>query len=422
MVPSFGVFRNYANGQPRPRERASGSRLPLIEAAGTLVTTSALRNTSGVSREPRGAVEAQQAPAQDRDSFNIFINYRRDDSAGQAGRLYDALSQRFGEDHVFMDVDAIDPGEDFAEVVQQKVGSCDVLIALIGRSWVTTTDREGRRRLAKPNDWVRLEIQTALERKDTHVIPALVQGVEMPSADELPEPLRKLSHRRAVELRHRRWGDDAGRLIKYLEDLAGARVPPAKRPQQPLWARPRWLLPPLIGAGVLALGAVAAAVLLSGGGSSGQEEMARWVKQTDALLFHSATTRGDLNGLIQDVEDRAIKKDGAIKRDLALSRINQIIGQRRNLRDNLPVDPPPSFRRARELLRASIVASLQDDEAVKSWIVAVYRGAPDDKIKKLDDEVDRLSRVASTKKEQFLSEYNDLRQRELDLPPINPAY
>jgi hypothetical protein len=77
-------------------------------------------------------------------TIDCFINYRREDSAGHAGRLYDALSSRFGDDHVFMDVDAIDPGEDFAEVVEQKVGSCDVLIALIGRSWVTTTDRDGR--------------------------------------------------------------------------------------------------------------------------------------------------------------------------------------------------------------------------------------------------------------------------------------
>jgi hypothetical protein len=95
-----------------------------------------------------------------------------------------------------MDVDAIDPGEDFAEVVEQKVGSCDVLIALIGRSWVTSTDREGRRRLHKPHDWVRQEIQTALERRDTRVIPALVQGAEMPAPDELPAAAETLPPQR----------------------------------------------------------------------------------------------------------------------------------------------------------------------------------------------------------------------------------
>jgi hypothetical protein len=372
-----------------------------------------------VSREPRGAVETALPPAQDRNSFNIFINYRREDSAGHAGRLYDALSRRFGDDHVFMDVDAIEPGDDFAEVVEQKVGSCDVLIALIGRHWLTATDRDGRRRLDKPNDWVRLEIQTALARKETRVIPARVEGVEMPSPDHLPEPLRKLSHRMAVELRHARWGDDVGRLIKQLEDLAGAReppsVPPAGTAQQQPRPRPRRLVPLLIGAGVLVLAAVAAAVLLlSGGGGSGRDETARWVRQTDALLDHSARTRGDLNDLVEDVDGRAISREAALRR------IDEIIGQRRTLRDSLPVDPPQSFRRARQLLRASVVASLEDDQAVRRWIDAVYRRSPD--APRLDREWRRLSGVATTKKKQFLSEYNALRRQELDLPPINPAY
>jgi hypothetical protein len=419
MVPAFGAFRNYAGGEPRLGEADASPRAALIEADATLVSGSALRNTPWVSGEPRGAVETQEKRAQDRDSFNIFINYRREDSAGHAGRLYDALSKRFGDDHVFMDVDAIEPGEDFAEVVEEKVGSCDVLIALIGRSWVTTTDREGRRRLHKPHDWVRQEIQTALERRDTRVIPALVQGAEMPAPDELPEPLQKLSHRNAVELRDARWGDDIARLIKHLDGLAGPRgqrsVPPAETAQQPPRARPRRLVPLLIGAGVLVLAAVAAAVLLlSGGGSSEEDEMARYVRQTDALLSHSARTRGDLNGLIGDVQSRAISRESA------LSRIDQIIGQRRTLRDSLPVDTPPRFRRAQELLRASIVASLADDEAVRRWIDAVYRGSPD--ASQLFGEVRRLSVSATAKKEQFLSEYNALRQQELDLPPINPSY
>jgi outer membrane murein-binding lipoprotein Lpp len=371
-----------------------------------------------VSREPRGAVETRETPAQDRDSFNIFINYRREDSAGHAGRLYDALSSRFGDDHVFMDVDAIDPGEDFAEVVEQKVGSCDVLIALIGRSWVTTTDREGRRRLHKPHDWVRQEIQTALERRDTRVIPALVQGAEMPAPDDLPEPLRKLSHRNAIELSEGRWHYDVRRLIKHLEEVAASREQPAvaaaEAPEPPA-RRPRRLLPLLIGAGVLVVGAVVtAAMLLSGGGSSDRDEMARYVRQTDALLFRSAETRGDLNGLIRDVESRAIE------REPALSRIDQIIGQRRHLRDNLPVDAPSSFRRSRARLRASVVASLKDDQAVRRWIDAFYRRSPN--TSKLRAEVDRLSVSATAAKERFLSEYNELRDRELDLPPIDPAY
>lgn len=420
MVPAFGVFRNYADGRPRVGEASVATGLGLDRGCPTpLSAVVSCATLPEVSREPRGAVETQATPAQDRDSFNVFINYRREDSAGHAGRLYDALSKRFGDDHVFMDVDAIDPGEDFAEVVEQKVESCDVLIALIGRSWVTTTDREGRRRLDKPHDWVRQEIQTALERRDTRVIPALVQGAEMPAPDELPEPLRRLSHRNAVELRDARWGDDVARLIKHLDGLAGARAqrpgPPAEGARQPPRARPRWLVPLLIGAGVLVLAAVAAAVLLlSGGGNSERDEMERYVRQTDALLSHSARTRGDLNGLIGDVQSRAISRESA------LSRIDQIIGQRRTLRDSLPVDTPPLFRRPQELLRASIVASLADDEAVKRWIDAVYRGSPN--VAQLFREVGRLSVSATAKKEQFLSEYNALRQQELDLPPTNPSY
>src|ERR671935_1392571 len=120
----------------------------------------------------------------------FFINYRREDASGHAGRLYDALAAHFGEDFVFMDVDAIEPGADFADVLDRSVGACDILIALIGRDWATIEDREGRRRLDRPEDWVRLELETALERETIRVIPALVQGAEMPTSDELPESLR----------------------------------------------------------------------------------------------------------------------------------------------------------------------------------------------------------------------------------------
>ena len=92
----------------------------------------------------------------------IFISYRRDDSAGHAGRLYDRLSDHFGPDQVFMDVDAIKPGQDFVDAVRQAVGGCDGLVAIIGREWLTISDATGARRLDDPEDLVRLEIATAL--------------------------------------------------------------------------------------------------------------------------------------------------------------------------------------------------------------------------------------------------------------------
>jgi len=154
------------------------------------------------------------------DPPRVFINYRRDDAAGHAGRLYDALSARFGPEHVFMDVDAIRPGENFATVLDQSVGSCDVLIALIGRRWSTAVDREGRRRLERPEDYVRLELQTALASGRTRVIPALVQGAEMPASDELPEDMREFAMRQAIELSDVRWRSDVDRLIRELEGAA----------------------------------------------------------------------------------------------------------------------------------------------------------------------------------------------------------
>jgi len=105
----------------------------------------------------------------------IFISYRRDDSGGWAGRLYDRISQHFGRDHVFMDIDTIEPGLDFVEVIEQAVGSCDALLALIGRQWLTLTDDDGQRRLDNPEDFVRLEIAAALVR-NIRVIPVLVQA------------------------------------------------------------------------------------------------------------------------------------------------------------------------------------------------------------------------------------------------------
>ncbi len=95
----------------------------------------------------------------------IFISYRRDDSSGYAGRLYDRLKQHFGKDRVFMDIDHIEPGEDFVELINEKVHSCTTLIALIGQHWLNATDRTGTRRLDIPEDLVRLEITSALSGK-----------------------------------------------------------------------------------------------------------------------------------------------------------------------------------------------------------------------------------------------------------------
>lgn len=175
----------------------------------------------------------------------VFINYRREDSAGYALRLYHALGGHFGEESVLMDIGAIGS----AQVVERSVELADVVIALIGPQWLQATGREGRRRLEMPDDWVRMEIETAL-RSDTRVIPTLVQGAQMPSTDELPEPLRALARRNAIELRDGSWRDDVQRLIEALERilppwtepmayLEPAPPPSEQRPRLPRFRR--WL-------------------------------------------------------------------------------------------------------------------------------------------------------------------------------------
>ena len=146
----------------------------------------------------------------------IFINYRREDTEDAAGRLYDVLAQRFGDNQVFMDVDKIAPGADFVEAIEQATDSSDVMVVLIGQQWLTVADRTGRRRLDRPGDFVRLEIEAALRRK-IRVIPVLVQDVAMPSAEDLPHSLKPLARHNAVQLRHVSWRSDVGVLTRELE-------------------------------------------------------------------------------------------------------------------------------------------------------------------------------------------------------------
>jgi hypothetical protein len=173
-------------------------------------------------------------------SGRIFVSYRREETAYPAGWLYDRLADRFGGDQVFKDVDSIELGDDFVEVITRAVGACDVLLALIGQEWLTITDARGRRRLNNPNDFVRLEIEAALTR-NVRVIPILVDGASMPDAAELPKSLARLVRRQALELSPSRFASDTGRLLSVLErtlvevrtehdDAASLRESAEKRP------------------------------------------------------------------------------------------------------------------------------------------------------------------------------------------------
>jgi hypothetical protein len=148
----------------------------------------------------------------------IFISYRRQDTDYPAAWLFGRLADHFGRDRVFKDVDSIPLGEDFVEAITSAVGACDVLLALIGRLWLTITDEDGRRRLDNLDDIMRLEIETALKRK-VRVVPILIEGVRIPQADQLPDTLAALTRRQALELSPNRFDFDSGRLIRELDEM-----------------------------------------------------------------------------------------------------------------------------------------------------------------------------------------------------------
>ena len=156
----------------------------------------------------------------------VFISYRRQETAWPARQLYDVLVAELGADRVFKDVDDIEPGDDFVERLQSAVGSCEVLLALIGPQWLTVTDAEGARRLDDPEDFVRLEVETALNRDDVRVIPILVDNAKMPTPQELPTGLAALTRRQAVEINPVSF--DTRRLLRVLNHtLNDIRAEPA---------------------------------------------------------------------------------------------------------------------------------------------------------------------------------------------------
>jgi hypothetical protein len=154
-------------------------------------------------------------------SCGIFLSYRREDTAPYARSLQSQLRERIPDAPVFLDMDSIEPGLDFAEVIREAVDSCAVLVALIGRQWATLADEEGRRRLDNPDDYVRFEVQTALER-GVRVIPVLVDDARPLRQPQLPAELHRLARLNALKLSNDRYEYDADRLISLLQRVLAA--------------------------------------------------------------------------------------------------------------------------------------------------------------------------------------------------------
>ena len=161
----------------------------------------------------------------------IFISYRRQDSQSAAGRLADHLRENMRGVPIFRDVETIEPGVDFVDAIGRALQSCGILLAVIGPRWVSLPDAAGKRRLDDPDDYTRLEISTALQRDGVRVIPVLVEGAQMPSGDDLPDDLKPLARRNAIELTDKRWEYDVSQLVETLNKALD--VPPAPKPPRP---------------------------------------------------------------------------------------------------------------------------------------------------------------------------------------------
>jgi hypothetical protein len=157
----------------------------------------------------------------------IFINYRRDDSRADAGRLYDRLHARYPA-RIFRDVGSLEPGIEWREAIEKVLSDSDACIVVIGKNWLTMTDASGRRRLDDPRDVVRLELQKALS-SGMRVFPLLVGGARMPAEEDLPPDLQSLARRNALEVSEQDWNEDFDKLVAAIEKSLGWSAPAPAR-------------------------------------------------------------------------------------------------------------------------------------------------------------------------------------------------
>jgi hypothetical protein len=219
-----GAINTMTNGRGAPDETAPWFVLIAIVAIGAYYrfgrrARPAQEAASRKAKTPRvdpvsGATRRGSAV---RSGSAVFISYRRADSADVTGRIYDRLLAHFGKESIFKDVDSIPFGVDFRQHVSIAVGDCRVLLAIIGRDWLGTGTGGAQRRIDDATDFVRIEIESALERSIV-VIPVLVQGASMPTESDLPRSLHALTYRNAIAVRpDPDFHQDVARLIKSIE-------------------------------------------------------------------------------------------------------------------------------------------------------------------------------------------------------------
>ncbi|MDX1981215.1 MAG: DUF1566 domain-containing protein [Bryobacteraceae bacterium] len=253
---------------------------------------------------------------QSAEEVTVFISYRRDDTGPHAGRLHDRLSEWFGSENVFRDIDDIEPGQDFTQVLAETVGRSNALVVLIGARWLSP-------RLASPDDFVRREIAMAMGR-GIPVFPVLVDGGRMPAAGELPADLQPLALRQALEITDARYHEDTGRLITALE----GRTPNRKATRRMLLAAASLLIA-TTGAWMYQSSQTAPAQTLrlrSGGATVSREQL------NAAVMRHNFYAKSvNESGGAQSQLERQVKGEAVVVIDRATGLMWQQGGSRRGL-------------------------------------------------------------------------------------------
>jgi hypothetical protein len=242
---------------------------------------------------------------------SIFISYRRQDTAAYAGRIYDRLSAKYGEHNVFMDIDRIEPGQDFVDAINHSVAEAGVLLVLVGREWIKMTDKSGVPRLDNPEDFVRLEILAGLEQK-TVIIPVLLADAEMPSAQALPAPLQPFARRNAIEISDSRFHSDVDRLIEAIEKIFNpqrAAVPPIRPEQRNQSSTPFINVSSRPNTGFIAAAVVAVALIVAGiwWFTTGGEQEASF--QAEPYIQSPAIPKSAENSPRQDPRQSPVQQD-----------------------------------------------------------------------------------------------------------------
>jgi tetratricopeptide (TPR) repeat protein len=269
----------------------------------------------------------------------IFISYRREDAAGDAGRLADHLHRRFGKNQVFLDIDTIDPGTDFVHVLHASLQETAAVLVVIGPRWTSVRDAGGIRRLDSEKDFVRLEVEEALGRS-IPVVPVLVQGATMPRAEDLVS----LATRQAATLDHAEFHDDAERLCDRLATMLGT------DPSTP-WSRLRRWWPAAAGVGVLALGLIGYVALPTSNRKTTAATNATSANASDAVGVAEKTAPVEAGALDQTPRVEALLATASAQR------------QRNQFAEALG-----TLARARELAPTSTAVRQAQEDVAMDWI------------------------------------------------------